>query len=48
MVSNILAATALARSYGVTPEAIREALASFQSDSHRNEVILQHEDIACR
>jgi UDP-N-acetylmuramoylalanine--D-glutamate ligase len=46
MVSNILAATALARSYGVTPEAIREALASFQPDSHRNEVILQHEDIA--
>jgi UDP-N-acetylmuramoylalanine--D-glutamate ligase len=46
MVSNIMAATALARSYGVTPEAIRHALSSFQSDSHRNEVILHHEEIA--
>jgi UDP-N-acetylmuramoylalanine--D-glutamate ligase len=39
IVSNILAATALARSLAVTPAAVREALRDFRLDPHRIEVV---------
>ena len=39
IVANILAASALARSFGAPTEAICEALKSFSLDSHRNEVV---------
>ncbi|WP_292833208.1 UDP-N-acetylmuramoyl-L-alanine--D-glutamate ligase [Microbacterium sp.] len=39
IVANALAAAALARSLGVTPEAIRDALRGFHLDPHRIEVV---------
>lgn len=39
IVANILAATALARSFGAPVEAIYEALKTFSLDTHRNEVV---------
>lgn len=39
IVANILAATALARSIGATPEAINEALQTFRLDPHRIEIV---------
>lgn len=42
IVSNILAAAALARAAGVEPAAIRDALDSFRLDPHRIEVIARH------
>jgi UDP-N-acetylmuramoylalanine--D-glutamate ligase len=39
IVANILAASALARSYGVRPEVIRETLRSFSLDAHRIELV---------
>ncbi len=39
MVANILAAAALARSFEVAPEAIRDALGGFRLDPHRIEII---------
>ncbi|MFT4306402.1 MAG: UDP-N-acetylmuramoyl-L-alanine--D-glutamate ligase [Microbacterium sp.] len=39
VVSNILAATALARAAGASPAAIREALRGFRLDAHRIEVV---------
>ena len=39
IVANILAASALARSFGAPTEAIYEALKTFSLDSHRNEVV---------
>lgn len=39
LVANILAASALARSFGAPIEAISEALSTFTLDSHRNEII---------
>jgi UDP-N-acetylmuramoylalanine--D-glutamate ligase len=38
-VANVLAASALARSMGVSPAVVRDALRSFRMDSHRTEVI---------
>jgi UDP-N-acetylmuramoylalanine--D-glutamate ligase len=40
IVANVLAASALARSYGVTPAQVRSALAKFRLDAHRIQVIL--------
>ncbi|GAB3617627.1 UDP-N-acetylmuramoyl-L-alanine--D-glutamate ligase [Okibacterium endophyticum] len=40
VVSNILAASALARSFGVLPEQIRSALGEFDLDAHRIEHVL--------
>ena len=40
LLSNIAAATALARSYGVPPAACREALRNFRVSSHRIELVL--------
>ncbi|MFK3678782.1 UDP-N-acetylmuramoyl-L-alanine--D-glutamate ligase [Microbacterium sp. NPDC090218] len=45
IVQNILAASALARSLGVEPEAIHSALQSFHLDAHRIQVIARHEGI---
>ncbi|MEU4015415.1 UDP-N-acetylmuramoyl-L-alanine--D-glutamate ligase [Microbacterium sp. NPDC028030] len=42
IVQNILAASALARSLGVEPEAIHDALQSFHLDAHRIQVIARH------
>lgn len=39
MLSNVLAASAIARSYGIAPEAIRIALGSFRVDHHRTETV---------
>lgn len=45
IVQNILAASALARSLGVEPEAIRSALQDFRLDAHRIQVIARHRGI---
>lgn len=45
IVANILAASALARSFGAPTEAIYEALKTFSLDAHRNEVIASVGDI---
>ncbi|WP_308011058.1 UDP-N-acetylmuramoyl-L-alanine--D-glutamate ligase [Streptomyces sp. AC495_CC817] len=42
IVQNILAASALARSLGVEPEAIHSALQSFRLDAHRIQVVARH------
>ncbi|MEO6941631.1 MAG: UDP-N-acetylmuramoyl-L-alanine--D-glutamate ligase [Terrimesophilobacter sp.] len=42
MVANSLAASALARSFGVSIVAVRDALLSFHPDHHRTEVIATH------
>ncbi|WP_262001156.1 UDP-N-acetylmuramoyl-L-alanine--D-glutamate ligase [Microbacterium sp. Mcb102] len=42
IVQNILAASALARSLGVEPEAIHTALQNFRLDAHRIQVIARH------
>lgn len=42
IVQNILAASALARSLGVEPEAIHSALRSFRLDAHRIQIIARH------
>lgn len=39
MVANVLAASALARSFGVPAEAVRGALLGFRPDSHRTELV---------
>ncbi|MFK0400753.1 UDP-N-acetylmuramoyl-L-alanine--D-glutamate ligase [Microbacterium sp. NPDC090225] len=45
IVQNILAASALARSLGVEPEAIHTALDSFRLDAHRIQIIATHAGI---
>jgi UDP-N-acetylmuramoylalanine--D-glutamate ligase len=45
IVQNVLAASALARSLGVEPEAIHTALQSFRLDAHRIQIIARHEGI---
>ncbi|CAH0181397.1 UDP-N-acetylmuramoyl-L-alanine--D-glutamate ligase [Microbacterium foliorum] len=45
IVQNILAASALARSLGIEPEAIHAALQSFRLDEHRIQVIARHAGI---
>ena len=38
-VANVLAASALARAFGVEPAIVRDALATFRMDSHRTEIV---------
>ena len=38
-VANVLAASALARAFGVEPAIVRDALATFRMDSHRTELV---------
>lgn len=45
IVQNILAASALARSVGVAPEAIHDALQTFTLDAHRIQLIAAHRGI---
>ncbi len=45
LLSNLAAASALARSYGVEPEAIRQAIAGFRMDAHRIQLIAEHNGI---
>ncbi len=45
IVQNILAASAIARSLGVEPEAIHSALQTFRLDAHRIQVIARHAGI---
>lgn len=45
LLANVAAATALARSFGVPTEAIREALVNFKLDSHRIELVAEHDGI---
>lgn len=45
IVQNILAASALARSLGVEPEAIHSALQKFALDAHRIQVVARHQGI---
>lgn len=45
IVANILAASALVRSYGVRPEIIRQSLGSFSLDAHRIQIVRQEAGI---
>lgn len=42
MLSNVMAATALARSFGVSVPAVRTALLAFRTDHHRSELVAMH------
>lgn len=44
-VSNVLAASALVRAYGVAPAVVRDALATFRIDHHRTETVLESDGI---
>jgi UDP-N-acetylmuramoylalanine--D-glutamate ligase len=44
-VANVLAASALARAYGVPAATVGSALASFRVDHHRTETVLQHNGV---
>ncbi|MBB5842946.1 UDP-N-acetylmuramoylalanine--D-glutamate ligase [Conyzicola lurida] len=44
-VSNVLAASALVRAYGVAPAVIRDALATFRIDHHRTETVLEADGV---
>ncbi|MDH6237223.1 UDP-N-acetylmuramoyl-L-alanine--D-glutamate ligase [Cryobacterium sp. CG_9.6] len=46
VVADVLAASALARSFGVEPETVRAALASFRLDAHRIEVVAVRDGIS--
>lgn len=45
LMANAAAATALARSYGVSPEAIKAALVEFRLDAHRIELVAEQDEI---
>lgn len=45
IVANILAASALARSYGVAPTIIRDALSQFRLDEHRIQLVAEEDGI---
>lgn len=45
VVQNILAAAALARSLGIDPAAIHDALAGFRMDAHRIQLVAEHRGI---
>jgi UDP-N-acetylmuramoylalanine--D-glutamate ligase len=44
-IANVLAASALARAWGTSPEAIRSAIATFELDHHRTEVVATHDGV---
>lgn len=46
LVLDALAAAALARSYGVEPDAVREGLRAYRPGHHRAEIVAVHDDIA--
>jgi UDP-N-acetylmuramoylalanine--D-glutamate ligase len=45
-VANALAAAALARSYGVPADAVREGLRAFRADAHRNALVATQDGVA--
>ncbi len=45
VLANILAASALARSFGVAPESIRDGLATFELDEHRMQKVARSGDV---
>lgn len=45
LVEDVLAATALARSYGIAPEEINLALRGFRADAHRVETVLTAQEV---
>ena len=45
-VANALAAAALARSYGVPADAVRDGLRSFRADAHRNALVATVDDVS--
>ena len=44
-VANVLAASALARAWGVGADVVREAIATFRVDHHRTETVALHEEV---
>lgn len=44
-VANVLAAAALARAWGVAPESIGAAIATFRVDHHRTETVIAHDGV---
>jgi UDP-N-acetylmuramoylalanine--D-glutamate ligase len=46
LVANALAASALARSFGASVDAVRTALLAFRPDHHRTEVVASHDGVA--
>ena len=44
-VANVLAASALARAYGVPADVVRAAIATFQVDHHRTETVVRHDEV---
>ena len=44
-VANVLAASALARAYGVPAGVVREAIATFRVDHHRTETVVLHDEV---
>ena len=44
-VANVLAASALARAYGVPAEVVRAAIATFRVDHHRTETVVLHDEV---
>jgi UDP-N-acetylmuramoylalanine--D-glutamate ligase len=44
-VANVLAASALARAWGVAPSVIRAAMATFHVDHHRTETVVLHDEV---
>jgi UDP-N-acetylmuramoylalanine--D-glutamate ligase len=45
LLANVAAASALARSYGVEPDAIKAAISAFRMDAHRIELVAQHDGV---
>jgi UDP-N-acetylmuramoylalanine--D-glutamate ligase len=45
LLANVAAASALARSFGIEPEAIRSAISNFRMDAHRIELVAEHNEI---
>ena len=45
LMANVAAATALARSYGIEPAAIRQALITFRLDAHRIELVAEQDGV---
>lgn len=45
LMANAAAATALARSYGISPESIKQALRSFRLDAHRIQLVAERDGV---
>ncbi|MEN9730748.1 MAG: hypothetical protein RL488_58, partial [Actinomycetota bacterium] len=45
LLANVAAASALARSFGIPAEAVKQGIREFRLDRHRIEVVLEHDEI---